>query len=246
VAVVSQYRAKNGPSTLVGSNCQLHPIVPWAPLCYASSFAFNAVILLLTIWKIPDHQYSRFPVGHIIFRDSLLYFFFTTVTYLTLLAIQCLGPSLAYMKPAAIPFGTLITTSMGCRLFLNLKLFSQRREAEHITPLVSHSKIISANEQEQMSNRISQQRPPTVAQRPHQPPTNPHSLQVSETSTYDPIVIHQHNDSVIEIIDYRRRTLPPTPPRQSIPEDIYPHDRNEQELDALLKNDDLRKDHSAA
>src|ERR1700683_2411981 len=118
VAVASQYHAINGPTPLVGSNCQILPLVPWAPLCYAASFAFNSVILTLTIWKLCDHRHTRSPVRSIILRDSLLYFFFTTTTNLTVLSIQSLGTDMGYMKPTATPFATLITTTMGCRLFL--------------------------------------------------------------------------------------------------------------------------------
>src|ERR1700734_1693291 len=114
---------------LVGSNCQILPLVSWAPLFYAASFAFNSVILILTIWKLCYHRHIRSPVGSIILRDSLLYFFFTTTMILVVLSIQSLGRVMDYMKPTAVPFATLMTTTMGCRLFLNLKLFSKRTES---------------------------------------------------------------------------------------------------------------------
>ena len=33
------------------------------------------------------------------------------------------------IKPAAIPFSTVMTVTMGTRVFLNLKLFDQRQQA---------------------------------------------------------------------------------------------------------------------
>jgi hypothetical protein len=135
--VASQYQAINGPSTLIGSNCQLHPIVSWAPLRYASSLAFNTVILGLTIWKIPDYQYAKSPVGYLIFRDSLVYFFLTTITNVILLSLQCLGKDANYIKRSSLPFSTLITTAMGCRLYLNLKLFNKRSESQRMLPFMS-------------------------------------------------------------------------------------------------------------
>jgi hypothetical protein len=132
VAVVSQYRAINGPPAFVASNCEILPIVSWAPISYASSFAFNTLILLLTIWKIPDHRHAQSPISYLIFRDSLLYFFFTTIVGLVVLSIQSLGPDMADIKPTAIPFAAMATTTMGSRLFLNLKLLYQRREADRI------------------------------------------------------------------------------------------------------------------
>lgn len=126
-AVASQYQATTGPHTPFGSNCQMLPIVAWAPISYASSVAFDAVILLLTIFKLNTNRATASKVGYLIYRDSLMYFFFTAVTNITVLVIQALDSSFDLVKPTAVPFSTLITATMGARVFLNLKLFNQRQ-----------------------------------------------------------------------------------------------------------------------
>lgn len=121
------------------------PIVPWAPLCYASSVLFDAVILIFSLIKIKANIAS--PVGYVVYRDSLLYFFATALTNIVVLTIQALGPSFYLVKPAVIPFSTLIVTTMASRVFLNLKLFNQRQErAQQGLPLSGSSYQLSSDQ----------------------------------------------------------------------------------------------------
>ncbi|KAF8519835.1 hypothetical protein JB92DRAFT_2786475 [Gautieria morchelliformis] len=120
IAVASQYRIQTGPPTPFGSNCQIQPIVAWAPICNASSVLFDLVILILTISRIGHQRGSR--VRYLIYRDGLIYFLFTTVMNIVVLVIQALGPSWALTKAAVLPFSTIITATMGVRVFLNLRL----------------------------------------------------------------------------------------------------------------------------
>lgn len=106
----------------------MQPIVSWAPISYSSSVAFDTVILILTIAKLNASRATRSNVGSIIYRDSLLYFLLTAVTNITVLIIQALGPGSDLIKPTAVPYSTLITVTMGSRVFLNLKLFNQRQD----------------------------------------------------------------------------------------------------------------------
>ncbi|KAJ6566266.1 hypothetical protein B0H19DRAFT_708164 [Mycena capillaripes] len=106
IAVASQYHATTGPPTPFGSNCQMKPIVSWAPISYASSSA----------------------VSKQIYRDNLLYFLITAATNITVLSIQALDDSFALVKPTAVPFSTVITVTMAQRVYLNLKLFHQRQQ----------------------------------------------------------------------------------------------------------------------
>jgi len=103
------------------------PIVSWAPIGYASSVAFDAVVLLLTVSKLNTNRATSSKVGYIIYRDSLMYFLLTAATNITVLVIQALGTEWDLIKPTAVPFSTLITATMGARVFLNLKLFNQRQ-----------------------------------------------------------------------------------------------------------------------
>ncbi|KZT21266.1 hypothetical protein NEOLEDRAFT_767695 [Neolentinus lepideus HHB14362 ss-1] len=150
IAVATQYSASTGPATPFGSNCQIHPIISWAPISYGSSVAFDAVILCLTLVKLNGEKTVRSKVGKLIYQDSLLYFSLTTVTNVTILAIQALGSAHDMLKPTAVPFSTVMVTCMGTRVFLNLKLFHQRQlRAMAGLPLTSLSTGNSAGERRQ-------------------------------------------------------------------------------------------------
>ncbi|KAF8516484.1 hypothetical protein JB92DRAFT_2910215 [Gautieria morchelliformis] len=130
IAVASQYRIQTVPQPLwVKLPNRTHSGL--GPLCNASSVLFDLVILILTISRIGHQRGSR--VGYLIYRDSLNYFLFTTVTNIVVLAIQALGPSWALTKAAVLPFSTIITATMGVRVFLNLRLVHQR---DPVMPLV--------------------------------------------------------------------------------------------------------------
>ena len=125
--MASQYGATTGPPTSFGSNCQLHPIVPWAPISFSSSVLFDTTILFLTLAKVRSNL-SNSDVGQVIFRDTLMYFVITAVTNVVVLSIQALGGTHAMIKPAAVPFSTVMTVTMGSRVYLNLKIFERRRQ----------------------------------------------------------------------------------------------------------------------
>ncbi|KAF5385015.1 hypothetical protein D9615_001025 [Tricholomella constricta] len=129
VAVATQYAAITGPPTPFGSNCQMLPIVSWAPISYASSVAFDTLVVVLTLAKLHGNlATTKSRVGKQIYRDNLVYFLLTAVTNITVLTIQGLGPRYDMIKPTAVPFSTLMTVTMGSRVFLNLKLFDQRQQ----------------------------------------------------------------------------------------------------------------------
>lgn len=105
------------------------PIVSWAPISYASSVAFDTVVLVFTLAKLHGNlATTKSQVGKQIYRDNLIYFALTAVTNITVLSIQALGPKHDMIKPTAVPFSTLMTVTMGSRVFLNLKLFDQRQQ----------------------------------------------------------------------------------------------------------------------
>lgn len=129
IAVATQFKAITGPPTPFGSNCLMLPVVSWAPISYASSVAFDSVVLILTLAKLHGNlKTTKSRIGKQIYKDNLLYFILTTVTNITVLSIQGLGSSYDMIKPTAIPFSTLMTVTMGTRVFLNLRLFDQRRQ----------------------------------------------------------------------------------------------------------------------
>ena len=123
-----QYQATTGPHTDFASNCILVPVFSWSPISYASSVAFDTVILILTVTKVILHRFVQSKVGYIVYRDSLLYFLFTAATNITVLIIEASQSEYTSIKPAALPFATLITVTMSSRVYLNLKLFNQRQE----------------------------------------------------------------------------------------------------------------------
>ena len=108
----------------------MHPIVSWAPISYASSVLFDTTILVLTLIKLPRNLMAKSYLGRQIFRDTLMYFTITTVTNIVVLSIQSLDSSHAMIKPTAVPFSTVMTVTMGSRVYLNLKLLEKRRREE--------------------------------------------------------------------------------------------------------------------
>lgn len=241
--MVSQYRAINGPPALVTSNCEILPIVSWAPLSYAASFAFNTFILLLTIWKIPDHRHTKSPVAYLIFRDSLLYFLFTTVVGLVVLSIQSLSSDNADIKPTAIPIAAVTTATMGSRLFLNLKLLNQRKDPDPVASRLSHSKSFSTDDSDHMSKYL-----PTLPSTPKTPPTPEPQAKRTHTSQdsfeSSAATLNEASYDLSRFKDsYIGRTPPPMPPRQSIPEDITLQD--DRELHSLLMSYHVRHDENS-
>ncbi|TCD62092.1 hypothetical protein EIP91_007492 [Steccherinum ochraceum] len=131
IAVATQYHAIQGPPTPFGSNCQMDPIASWAPISYASSVAFDTVVLLFTLAKIHTNlMMVKSEVGRQIYRDNIFYFLITAITNIVVLSIQALGTSHDMIKPTAVPFSTIMTVTMGSRVYLNLKLLDKRRERE--------------------------------------------------------------------------------------------------------------------
>ncbi|KAG6853540.1 hypothetical protein C0991_003397 [Blastosporella zonata] len=147
IAVATQYTAITGAATPFGSNCQMLPIVSWAPISYASSVAFDTTVLVFTLAKLHGNlATTKSKVGKQIYTDNLIYFLLTAVTNITVLTIQALPESFSMLKPTAVPFSTLMTVTMGTRVFLNLKLFDQRqRNAAAGIPLSINSNGTSSH-----------------------------------------------------------------------------------------------------
>ncbi|KIP03656.1 hypothetical protein PHLGIDRAFT_121400 [Phlebiopsis gigantea 11061_1 CR5-6] len=156
IAVATQYNAVTGAHTAVGSNCQMRAIVSWAPISYASSVLFDTTILVLTLLKLRPALMAKSYVSRQIFRDTLLYFALTTVTNVVVLSIQSLDTAHALLKPTAVPFSTVMTVTMGSRVYLNLKLLEQRRQAELdglpvSVPLVSTGSTASSGDRSRVA-----------------------------------------------------------------------------------------------
>jgi hypothetical protein len=79
LAVGVNYDASTGPPTPFNSNCQLHAIVSWNPISFASSVVFDMVVLVLTMLKLRAAG-SRSPVHQQLYNDNLAYFVITTAT----------------------------------------------------------------------------------------------------------------------------------------------------------------------
>jgi hypothetical protein len=107
------------------------PVISWTPICYASSAAFDAVVLLLTLVKLcKNFSKTKAKLWQQLYRDNLVYFILTAVTNITVLSIQALGPSHDMLKPMATPFSILMAVTMGSRVFLNLKPFEQKLQEQ--------------------------------------------------------------------------------------------------------------------
>ena len=111
-----------GPPIPLGSNCILLPLRSWAPLAYASSVVFDTAILVGTLVRVFSDTTHHSRVGKVLYRDSLTYFLIATVSNVAILIIYGMSdPGLDTVKPAALPFATLMTVTMGTRVYLNLK-----------------------------------------------------------------------------------------------------------------------------
>ena len=102
---------------------------------------FDTLVLILTLSKLGNLSATKSKVGKQIYRDNICYFLLTTATNLTVFSIQTLGSESTLIKPTVIPFSTLMTATMGSRVFLNLKLFDKRQKAaaDEGIPLVKGS-----------------------------------------------------------------------------------------------------------
>ncbi|KZW02319.1 hypothetical protein EXIGLDRAFT_829502 [Exidia glandulosa HHB12029] len=131
IAVAVNYNAITGPSTPLGSNCQMQPIVSWAPISFASSVLFDLSILILSIYKLHANSSGlglQSATARQIANDNITYFVLTAATNIAVLSVQALGNSYAMIKPTAVPFSTVVTVAMAQRVYLNLKLFHLRNE----------------------------------------------------------------------------------------------------------------------
>lgn len=114
----------------------MRPIVSWSPISFASSVAFDTVVLLLTLAKIHTNlSVTSSQVGRQIYQDNLMYFIISTVTNIVVLAIESLGAEHTMIKPTAVPFSTLMTVTMGSRVYLNLKLIHTRSDQRADYPI---------------------------------------------------------------------------------------------------------------
>jgi len=152
ITVSTQFRGDTGPHTSILSNCQLHPEAPWSPMSYASSVAFDTCVFILTVAKFRGNfDAFKSKVSRQVYNDGLLYFFLQTATNIVVLSIQTQQhSSFNLIKPATVPFSTLMTVTMGTRVFLNLRLFNRRQEQLNTASL---------SVQAQYSNNLASGRP---------------------------------------------------------------------------------------
>ncbi|KAF5376512.1 hypothetical protein D9615_008577 [Tricholomella constricta] len=122
IAVSSQYRARNGPPTPFGSNCRILPFPSWAPLSHASSALFNAAVLVLMLRKSIEHGAQKSSISSVAFRNSVSPMAIATGASVTVMVIHALAPEHQLAKQLVLPFSTLITATMGARVFLAHRL----------------------------------------------------------------------------------------------------------------------------
>jgi len=129
--VATHLLARTGPPTPLGSNCTLATVPAWAPISYASSVLFDTVILVLTVIAIHQEQ-KQSRLAQTFVMDNLCYFVVVTITNVVVLGIQSLTRKYQLEKSASIPWPTVVTVAMGSRVYLNLKLFENRRGRPNI------------------------------------------------------------------------------------------------------------------
>ena len=203
-------------------------------ISFASSVVFDSVVLGLTLAKLkPNMTVRQSNVARRIFRDTLLYFLITTVTNIVVLSIESLKNQKTLIKGATIPFSTLMTITMGSRVYLNLKLLEHRRRKELEGIPLSNSGLSSEaatrgtvtgrfaaftqNEfdpQDHQTTYISSTYPPTTAVSPEHkidyyaltPETQPGSFTMSPTSnTMSPMTHTTSPSSRAEALAYTKQ-----------------------------------------
>ncbi|KAG6844577.1 hypothetical protein H0H87_005794 [Tephrocybe sp. NHM501043] len=120
--MATQLSATTGATTLFGSNCQISAFIFWTPLCHGASFLFNLTILVLMLMKIREQREQPSNVLRRAYQDSLTLIAIATGASITVLIIHSLGPEYQLAKQVSLPFSTLITATMGARLFFILRI----------------------------------------------------------------------------------------------------------------------------
>jgi hypothetical protein len=192
ITVGSTYHAKQGPPTPFGSNCLVQPIPNWSPISNASSVIFDSIVLILTLLKLNTNRGTQSRVAYLVYRDSLLYFIITATANITVLVIQALpADKYAFYKPEALPFATLMTVSMGVRVYLNLKLFNERENRGDTLPLTQS--------ESQARSRYPHPGIAVVKSVAHYPPLGPPAVNSEVYSGYN--LSHKAQDSHIDFTD---------------------------------------------
>jgi hypothetical protein len=127
---LTQFRGDTGPHTPFLSNCLLHPVARWAPMSYGSSVAFDICVLIFTLAKFRGNfRIAKSKIGQQVYNDNLFYFIVQMATNAVVFSIDAQqSPKFTFIIPAVVPFTTVITVTMGTRVFLNLRLFMQRQK----------------------------------------------------------------------------------------------------------------------
>lgn len=86
-----------------------------SPSHHDSSVVFDSVILFLTVIKLRRDEAKDSVVGNRILRDNVFYFVVVSVTNTVVLVINCLGPGFDSVKPATLPYPTVMNIAMGTR-----------------------------------------------------------------------------------------------------------------------------------
>ncbi|KAG6841073.1 hypothetical protein C0991_002165 [Blastosporella zonata] len=122
IAVAQSMHATNGAATPFGSNCQITPFVSWMPLSHGLSSVFYLTVLVLMLAKIKEQREHPSSVIRVAYSNSLTLMAIATGASITILIVHCLKPDYQLAKQISLPFSTLITVTMGARIFIILRI----------------------------------------------------------------------------------------------------------------------------
>jgi hypothetical protein len=128
IAVTTQYQAVTGNPVIYATNCQVQALVKWSPLAWASSVAFDVVLLAFVFAKVPANAATRIKLDRLIFKDGLLFFIMLTSVHIMILALVLTDSSMQTVKSMIRPFTVTITYAMGTRIYLNLKAYVEKKD----------------------------------------------------------------------------------------------------------------------
>lgn len=119
------------------SNCSVKALPPRVSITYASSALFDSTVVLLVTYKLAA-SYRKSGIGRQVHVDNLIYFIVVTTANIVIFVTQLLPASMHFVKVIAMPFSTLLTSTLSQRVYLNLKLFNT------IDPQTSQPKLEEA------------------------------------------------------------------------------------------------------
>lgn len=108
----------------------MDPLVSWSPAAWGASAAFDIVLLVFVLAKLPANIRAKLKFERLVFKDGLLFFLILASVNIAMVVMSAMGTKFEYIKGMVLPFAVTITYAMGARVYLNLKAYRERKLRE--------------------------------------------------------------------------------------------------------------------